>query len=67
MGVRIVMDNINDMEKSINTAFASARMEGFQITPQIESDCRKIVSGELSISEYIRQVIETDAAKKQVS
>ena len=38
--------SIND---SLNTAFASARMEGFQITPKIEANCKKIVSGELSI------------------
>ena len=50
--------SIND---SLNTAFASARMEGFQITPKIEADCRMIVSGELSIQDYIRQVTETCA------
>jgi len=33
-------------------------MEGFQITPKIEADCKMIVSGELSISEYIRQITE---------
>ena len=47
--------NIN---QSLNTAFASAQMEGFQVTPKIEADCRMIVSGELSISEYICQVTE---------
>jgi len=47
--------SIND---SLNTAFASARMEGFKITPKIEADCRMIVSGELSIQDYIRQVTE---------
>jgi len=50
------------MSKSINdslrTAFASAQMEGFKITPKVEADCRMLVNGELSISEYIRQVTE---------
>ena len=48
-----------NIDQSLNTAFASAQMEGFQVTPKIEADCRMIVSGELSISEYIRQVTET--------
>jgi len=46
-----------NIEDSINTAFASARMEGFEITPKIEVNCRLLVSGELSIQEYIRQVV----------
>jgi len=52
------------MSKSVNealtTAFASARMEGFKITPKIEADCRMLVSGELSIQDYISQVIEVN-------
>ena len=52
-----------DIEASINTAFASARMEGFEITPKIEADCRLLVSGSLSIQEYIDQVIEANAVK----
>jgi hypothetical protein len=47
-----------NIDQSLNTAFASAQMEGFQITPKIEANCKMIVSGELSISEYIRQVTE---------
>ena len=47
-----------NIDQSLNTAFASAQMEGFQITPKIEADCRMIVNGELSISEYIRQATE---------
>ena len=46
-----------DMEKSLNTAFASARMEGFEVTPKIEADCRMIVNGELSINDYIQRVV----------
>jgi len=50
-----------EQEKSLNSALASARMEGFQITPQIEENCRKIVNGELSISDYIRLVTAVNA------
>ena len=45
--------NIND---SLNTAFASAKMEGFQITPKIETTCKMIVTGELSIQDYLHQI-----------
>ena len=53
-------------EKSLNSALASAKMEGFHITPKIETDCRRIVSGELSISEYIRQVTEANKEESNV-
>lgn len=53
------------MSKSINesltTAFISAKMEGIEITPKIETDCMMIVTGELSIQEYIRRVTEVAA------
>ena len=49
------------INESLNTAFASARMEGFAITPKIEADCRMLINGELSIQEYIRRVIDYSA------
>ena len=48
-------------KQSLNSALASAKMEGFQITPSVEADCIKIVSGELSISDYIKRVTEAKA------
>ena len=56
--------SIND---SLSTAFAPARMEGFQITPKIEADCRKLVSGELSIQDYISQVTAVGASTTRES
>ena len=53
-----LIDLSRSINQSLNTAFASAQMEGFQITPKIEADCKMIVNGELSISEYIRRVTE---------
>ena len=50
------------IEKSLNSAFASARMEGFQITQTVEADCIKIVSGEISVADYIQRAIETNAS-----
>ena len=54
--VRFVMKNATKMEKLLNTAFASARMEGFEITPHIEHTCKMILSGEISLQDYLRQV-----------
>ena len=54
-----------EQEKSLNTALASARMEGFQVTQQIIENCKKIISGEMSVSEYIRLVTEANAATKR--
>jgi hypothetical protein len=49
-----------DIEKSLNTAFASAKMEGYQISPKIEADCRMLLNGNMSVSEYIRQFSEVN-------
>ena len=46
-------------------AFASARMEGFDITQKMETDCMMIVSGELSIQEYIRRVMASTSQESK--
>ena len=51
------MENAIKMEKSLNTAFASAKMEGFDITPHIERTCKMILSGEISLQDYLQQVV----------
>ena len=40
-------------------------MEGYTITPEVEADCIKIVSGELSISDYIQNAIEANTAENR--
>ena len=47
-------------ENALNSALASAKMEGFQITSAVEADCTKIVSGELTIVDYIKSVTEAN-------
>ena len=44
-------------EKLLNSAFASAAMEGFEITAAIKEDCVDIISGKLSISDYIKRML----------
>ena len=48
-------------ENALNSALASAKMEGFQITPEVEADCIKIGSGELSVADYIKRVTVANA------
>lgn len=60
------MDREAAMEKAIRTALKSAQMEGFQITPKVESDCRRIVRGEISITEYTRRIKENQASDRRV-
>ena len=60
-GSKEVINLSKSINESLNTAFASARMEGIEITPKIEADCMMIISGELSIQEYIRRVTESAA------
>jgi len=48
------------IDDSLNTAYASARMEGFIITPKIKADCKRLANGELSIQDYLNQVIESN-------
>ncbi|MCL2044805.1 MAG: type II toxin-antitoxin system RelB/DinJ family antitoxin [Oscillospiraceae bacterium] len=42
-------------EELLTSAFASAAMEGYEITAAIKKDCIDIVNGELSISDYIKR------------
>jgi hypothetical protein len=44
-------------ERVIQNAFASARMEGSEITPEIERNARRIVSGEATIEECVREIL----------
>jgi hypothetical protein len=54
-------------EKALSSAFASATMEGFVITPKIESDCIRIVNGDLTIAEYIQQALQSNTATVDVT
>jgi len=41
-------------EKAIQNAFASARMEGFGITPEIERNVRRLLAEEITIDELVK-------------
>lgn len=45
-------------ELAIQEALASTRMEGLTVTPEIERNVRRILSGETTVEERIRQLKE---------
>ncbi len=45
-----------DIEKSIHTAAASLEMEGFAVDPDCMALCQKMLSGEITMEEYLVRV-----------
>lgn len=52
-------------ERALREALASVRMEGLPVTPEIGENVRRILNGELTAEERIRQVKE-ELRRKQV-
>jgi hypothetical protein len=51
------MEKDIEREREIRNAIASSEMEGFHVSPEMESQIRKIVSGELSIDEAVKEIL----------
>lgn len=51
-------------ELSIREAIASSRIEGLPVTADIERRIRRILSGEVSLEERIRQIKEKQTVKR---
>ena len=47
----------DSIERSIRTAELSLRMEGFSVTDACKELCRKLMAGEITLQEYLTQVI----------
>ena len=43
--------------EALRSALASARMEGFRVTEQTERDCIRLMSGELSVADLVKEVL----------
>ena len=59
MGVKI------SQKRALRTAFASSRMEGLRITPQIESDTKRLLNGSLTTEKYVEETKARIAAQKR--
>ena len=49
------------IEKSIRTAAASLEMEGFAVDPDCMELCQRMLSGEITMEEYLAQVTPPEA------
>jgi len=43
--------------KALHNALASTRMEGFQITAQNEKDCIRLLNGEISVADLVKEIM----------
>lgn len=55
----------NRREQAIKNAIASARMEGFEITPENERDIRRAVNGEISTKDLIAEIMTRHESKRK--
>ena len=47
--------------RELNNALASTRMEGFQVTEQTEQDCIRLLRGEVSVADSVREILNRPA------
>ena len=47
--------------RELNNALASTRMEGFQVTEQTERDCIRLLRGEVSVADLVREILNRPA------
>jgi hypothetical protein len=60
-----IMSHKISQQRALRSAFASTRMEGFRITPQIEADTKQILAGKLSVDEYVKQAKQRIVERKE--
>lgn len=50
------MPNNSDLEHALDSALASVRLEGFPVTEQTRKDCLRLLKGEVSVEELVREI-----------
>ena len=43
--------------EALRSALASTRMEGFRVTEQTENDCMRLLMGEASVADIVKEII----------
>ena len=43
--------------ESLRSALASTRMEGFDVTEQTEKDCVRLLTGEISVADLVKEIL----------
>ena len=46
---------------ALRHALASTRMEGFSVTKQTERDCIRLLNGEISVNELVKEILARPA------
>ena len=46
---------------ALRSALASTRMEGFDVTEQTEKDCVRLMTGELSVADMVKEILARPA------
>ena len=47
--------------EELRSALASTRMEGFDVTEQTEKDCVRLMTGELSVADMVKEILARPA------
>jgi len=47
--------------EELRSALASTRMEGFDVTEQTERDCVRLLSGEVSVTDLVKEIMARPA------
>lgn len=50
------MKQVEKYNRALKNALASARMEGFTVTPDTEETCKKLLSGRLTTVQMVEEV-----------
>lgn len=43
--------------EALRCALASTRMEGFSVTAQTEKDCMRLLNGEISVTDLVKEIM----------
>ena len=47
--------------EALRSALASTRMEGFDVTEQTEKDCMRLMTGEISVADMVKEILARPA------
>ena len=47
--------------EALRSALASTRMEGFEVTEQTEKDCMRLITGEISVADMVKEILARPA------
>ena len=47
--------------RALRSALASTRTEGFEVTEQTEKDCIRLLSGDISVADLVKEIVSRPA------